>query len=123
MADRLGELLVREKYYAAQEAEMDLGDVLTEFDESDMEVLHEEENIDVNDLKKAVEDAPVVKLVNLILNDAIKKGASDIHVEPYEKSFRVRLRVDGVLNEVMKPPFKLKNAIVSRLNGGFITSL
>ena len=104
-----------EKYYTTQEAEMDLGDVLTEFDESDMEVLHEEENIDVNDLKKAVEDAPVVKLVNLILNDAIKKGASDIHVEPYEKSFRVRLRVDGVLNEVMKPPFKLKNAIVSRL--------
>ena len=104
-----------EKYYAAQEAEMDLGDVLTEFDESDMEVLHEEENIDVNDLKKAVEDAPVVKLVNIILTDAIKKGASDIHVEPYEKSFRVRLRVDGVLNEVMKPPFKLKNAIVSRL--------
>ena len=104
-----------EKYYAAQEAEMDLGDVLTEFDESDMEVLHEEENIDVNDLKKAVEDAPVVKLVNIILTDAIKKGASDIHVEPYEKSFRVRLRVDGVLNEVMKPPLKLKNAIVSRL--------
>ena len=104
-----------EKYYTTQEAEMDLGDVLTEFDESDMEVLHEEENIDVNDLKKAVEDAPVVKLVNLILNDAIKKGASDIHVEPYEKSFRVRLRVDGVLNEVMKPPLKLKNAIVSRL--------
>src|SRR3990172_5024024 len=102
-----------EKYYAA--AEMELGDVLTEFDESEMEILHEEEEVDVADLKKAVEDAPVVKLVNIILTDAIKRGASDIHVEPYEKSFRVRYRVDGVLAEVMKPPFKLKNAIVSRL--------
>ena len=104
-----------EKYYTAHEAEMELGDVLTEFDESEMEILHDEENVDVNDLKKAVEDAPVVKLVNIILTDAIKKGASDIHVEPYEKSFRVRYRVDGVLSEVMKPPLKLKNAIVSRM--------
>ena len=104
-----------EKYYTAHEAEMELGDVLTEFDESEMEILHEDEDVDVNDLKKAVEDAPVVKLVNIILTDAIKKGASDIHVEPYEKSFRVRYRVDGVLSEVMKPPLKLKNAIVSRM--------
>ncbi|MBI3399049.1 MAG: type IV-A pilus assembly ATPase PilB [Deltaproteobacteria bacterium] len=102
-----------EKYYAAEE--MELGDVLTEFDESEMEILQEEEEVDVNDLKKAVEDAPVVKLVNLILTDAIKRGASDIHVEPYEKLFRVRYRVDGVLSEVMKPPLKLKNAIVSRI--------
>ena len=53
--------------------------------------------------------------MNLILLDAIKKGASDIHVEPYEKDFRVRFRIDGVLYEVMKPPMKLKNAIISRL--------
>ncbi|MEK7841174.1 MAG: ATPase, T2SS/T4P/T4SS family, partial [Deltaproteobacteria bacterium] len=104
-----------EKYYAVAEEEMALGDVLTEFDESEMEILHDEEDVDVADLKKAVEDAPVVKLVNIILTDAIKKGASDIHVEPYEKSFRVRYRVDGVLSEVMKPPLKLKNAIVSRM--------
>lgn len=104
-----------EKYYASHEQEMALGDVLTELDESEMEILHEEEDIDVNDLKKAIDDAPVVKLVNLILTDAIKKGASDIHVEPYEKLFRVRYRVDGVLSEVMKPPLKLKNAIVSRM--------
>ena len=102
-----------EKYYQA--SEMELGDVLTELGEEDMEILHEEEEVDVADLKKAVDDAPVVKLVNLILTDAIKKGASDIHVEPYEKSFRVRFRVDGVLQEMMKPPLKLKNAIVSRL--------
>ena len=104
-----------EKYYSSHEDEMLLGDVLTEFDESEMEIVHDEEQVDVNDLKKAVEDAPVVKLVNLILTDAIKRGASDIHVEPYEKSFRVRYRVDGVLSEVMKPPLKLKNAIVSRI--------
>lgn len=104
-----------EKYYAVADEEMLLGDVLTEFDESEMELLHDEEEVNVADLKKAVEDAPVVKLVNIILTDAIKKGASDIHVEPYEKSFRVRYRVDGVLSEVMKPPLKLKNAIVSRM--------
>ncbi|MFQ5585536.1 MAG: type IV-A pilus assembly ATPase PilB [Thermodesulfobacteriota bacterium] len=102
-----------EKYYEVPE--MDYGDVLTEFDETEMEVVQEEEDIDITDLKKAVEDAPVVKLVNLILTDAIKKGASDIHIEPYEKSFRVRYRIDGVLQEIMRPPLKLKNAIVSRI--------
>ena len=70
---------------------------------------------DVVDLERSSEEAPVVRLVNLILVDAIKKNASDIHVEPYEKSFRVRYRVDGVLYEVMNPPLKLRNAITSRL--------
>jgi type IV pilus assembly protein PilB len=102
-----------EEHYEADD--MGLEGVLTEFDESEMEVVQEEEEVDLSDLKKAVEDAPVVKLVNLILTDAIKKGASDIHIEPYEKSFRVRYRVDGVLQEMMKPPLKLKNAIVSRI--------
>ena len=97
------------------EMETELDDVLTEFDEEEMEVVQDEEDVDLGDLKKAVEDAPVVKLVNFILTDAIKKGCSDIHIEPYEKSFRVRYRVDGVLMEVMKPPLKLKNAIVSRI--------
>ncbi len=103
-----------EGVYEAPEMEMDLDDVLTEFDEEDMEVVQEEEEVDIGDLKRAIEDAPVVKLVNLILTDAIKKMASDIHIEPYEKSFRVRYRIDGVLQEVMRPPMKLKNAIVSR---------
>ena len=67
------------------------------------------------ELERATEDAPVVKLVNLILTDAIKKKASDIHIEPYERMFRVRYRIDGVLYEVMKPPMKLKNAITSRI--------
>ena len=102
-----------EKYY--ESTDMGLEGVLTEFDEGEMEVIKDEEEVDLSDLKKAVEDAPVVKLVNLILIDAIKRGASDIHIEPYEKHFRVRYRVDGVLAEVMKPPMKLKNAIVSRI--------
>jgi len=102
-----------EKFY--ESTDMGLEGVLTEFDEGEMEVIKDEEEVDLSDLKKAVEDAPVVKLVNLILTDAIKRGASDIHIEPYEKSFRVRYRVDGVLAEVMKPPLKLKNAIVSRI--------
>src|SRR5262249_2487255 len=64
---------------------------------------------------RASEDAPVVRLCNAILLNAIKKRASDIHIEPYEKTLRVRYRIDGVLNEEMKPPLKLKNAISSRL--------
>ena len=77
--------------------------------------LIEEEEIDVTQLQQATEEAPVVKLVNLILSDAVKKGASDVHIEPYEKAFRVRYRIDGVLYEVMSPPLKLKDAITSRL--------
>ncbi len=83
--------------------------------ENEVEVLSSEETIDINSLEKATEDAPVVKLVNAILLDAIKKNASDIHIEPYEKLFRVRFRIDGVLYEIMKPPLKLKNALTSRL--------
>ena len=90
-------------------------DVIGDMDDIDLEVIDDDEEIDLNELAQASEDAPVVKLVNLILTDAIKRGASDIHVEPYEKSFRVRYRVDGVLYEVMKPPMKLKNALTSRM--------
>ncbi len=104
-----------DKLYEAAEVEAGLEEMLSDFDETDMELVKDEEEIDVNELKKSVEDAPVVKLVNMILTDAIKRMASDIHIEPYEKSFRVRYRVDGVLSEVMKPPMKLKSAIVSRI--------
>ncbi|MEK7679498.1 MAG: ATPase, T2SS/T4P/T4SS family, partial [Deltaproteobacteria bacterium] len=104
-----------EKYYEVPEDDFEFDGVLTETDDSEMEIVKEEEEVDLTDLKKAVEDAPVVKLVNFILTDAIKKGASDIHIEPYEKVFRVRYRVDGILHEVMKPPLKLKNAMVSRI--------
>ena len=92
-------------------------EVMMDFDGEDEDfdfAQEEEEDINVLDLEKSAGDAPVVKLVNLILLDAIRKGTSDIHVEPYEKSMRIRYRIDGVLYEVMKPPLKLKNAIISR---------
>ena len=92
-----------------------LMDVMSDFEVEDFEVVEDVEDFDVRDLEKAVDDAPVVKLVNLILTSAIKKGASDIHIEPYEKNFRVRYRVDGVLYEEMRPPMRLKNAITSRI--------
>ena len=94
---------------------LDVDSIMDEFDDSDVEVAESAAESNVLDLEKSAEDAPVVKLVNLILIDAIKKGASDIHIEPYEKEFRVRYRIDGVLYEVMRPPLKLKNAITSRL--------
>jgi len=102
-----------EKYYDTDSSHIE--EVLDQFDDEELELIQTEEEINVKELQKASEDAPVVKLVNLILSDAIKKGASDIHVEPYEKSFRVRYRIDGVLHKVMDPPRKLQNAIVSRL--------
>jgi type IV pilus assembly protein PilB len=92
-----------------------LEDVMGDFDDSDIDLIQESDDIDAAELAKASEDAPVVKLVNLILTDAVKKSASDIHIEPYEKTFRVRYRIDGILYEVMKPPMKLKNAITSRV--------
>ncbi len=92
-----------------------MADALSEFDDVDLELVGDDQLENINELEKASEDAPVVKLVNLILTDAIKKKASDIHIEPYEHMFRVRYRIDGVLYEVMKPPRKLKNAITSRL--------
>jgi type IV pilus assembly protein PilB len=82
--------------------------------EQDLEVLEEEEEVDLEALEEGAEDAPVVRLVNIIMTDAIKRGASDIHIEPYEKDLRVRYRIDGVLYEMMNPPLKLKEAIISR---------
>jgi type IV pilus assembly protein PilB len=101
-----------DKYY---DQSTSLEDVMGDFDDSEIDLVHDEVDVDVGELAKASEDAPVVKLVNLILTDAVKKAASDIHIEPYEKSFRVRFRIDGVLYEAMKPPMKLKNAILSRV--------
>ncbi len=100
-----------EKYF---EVSTDYQGILDEAAE-EYEVIGEDDNIDVKTLEKASEEAPVIKLVNSVLNDAIKKGASDIHVEPYEKVFRIRFRIDGMLYEIMKPPLSLKNAIASRL--------
>src|SRR3989339_377500 len=92
---------------------MEFKDIISELDE-DLEVIREEE-VDTADLERGVDDAPVVKLANYLLTEAIKRRASDIHIEPYEKEFRARYRVDGVLFEVMRPPLRLRNALSSRL--------
>ncbi|MCU0676013.1 MAG: type IV-A pilus assembly ATPase PilB [Myxococcota bacterium] len=102
-----------ERYYAAPEINYD--EIMDGFDEGDIEVAGDEDDVNLVDLERASGDAPVVRLCNAILLNAIKKGASDIHVEPYEKSLRVRYRIDGVLHEEMAPPMKLKNALASRL--------
>jgi type IV pilus assembly protein PilB len=101
-----------ERYY---DKAINYGEVLSALGNEDMEVVRGETEVDLKQLEKATEEAPVVKLVNALLSDAIKKRASDIHIEPYEKILRVRFRVDGVLYEIMQPPVKLKNAITSRI--------
>jgi len=104
-----------ERYYTSN---VSFEDVMIDFaaDDEEFEIEDDaDEDVNVLDLEKSAGDAPVVKLVNLILLDAIRKGASDIHVEPYEKQLRIRYRIDGVLYEVMKPPLKLKHAITSRM--------
>jgi type IV pilus assembly protein PilB len=83
--------------------------------DEDVEVLQELEQIDVASLERQGGEAPVIRLVNLMLMSAIQKGASDIHVEPYEKEFRVRFRIDGILYNVMAPPMKFRDAITSRV--------
>src|SRR5689334_17201975 len=101
-----------ERYYAEKGPSLDK--IVEEMADDDIEVAKEEDD-NIEEMARAADDAPVVKLVNLILQDSIKKRASDIHVEPYEKDFRVRFRIDGSLYDVMRPPMKLRNAITSRL--------
>jgi type IV pilus assembly protein PilB len=88
---------------------------ITEMGEADVELQAEQEELALSDLEKAADEAPIVKLVNLVLTDAVKRGASDIHIEPYEKEYRVRFRIDGMLQTIMNPPSKLKDAITSRI--------
>ncbi|HEX8070503.1 MAG TPA: type IV-A pilus assembly ATPase PilB [Pyrinomonadaceae bacterium] len=80
-----------------------------------VEVVEEDDEIDVSSLARMSEDAPVVRLVNVLLVDALGRGASDIHIEPYEKELRIRFRIDGVLYDVMHPPMRLRDALISRL--------
>ncbi|MGB7846669.1 MAG: type IV-A pilus assembly ATPase PilB [Candidatus Acidiferrum sp.] len=84
-------------------------------EDQELELAAEEQELDAATLERAAEEAPIIKLVNLILTDSVKRGASDIHVEPYENEMRVRFRVDGVLQTVMSPPLKLRDAMTSRL--------
>ena len=115
------ELAIKEaidRYYGSIHA-LELKKVMDEMAQEDqdqnLELLDDEEEVDLQKLEASTEEAPVVRLVNLILTDSIKRAASDIHIEPYEKDFRVRFRIDGVLYEIMQPPMKLRDAITSRL--------
>ncbi|HST58190.1 MAG TPA: type IV-A pilus assembly ATPase PilB [Longimicrobium sp.] len=92
-----------------------INDLLKQIEADDIEVMADtEEEISVTALQAAVDEAPVVKLINGILTDAVQRGASDIHFECYEKDIRVRYRIDGVLMEIMRPPIKMKAALISR---------
>src|SRR4029453_3310416 len=86
-----------------------------EHDGDPFELLQENKEIDIAALQRQSEDAPVVRLVNVLMVDSLRRGASDIHVEPYEKDFRIRFRIDGVLYDVMHPPLKIRDPLISRL--------
>ncbi len=101
-----------ERYYDRQ---TDYDEVLSQLGNESVELVKGEDEIDLKELERATEEAPVVRLVNALLTDAIRKRASDVHVEPYEKMLRVRFRIDGVLYEIMQPPLRLKNALTSRI--------
>jgi type IV pilus assembly protein PilB len=106
------------KFYGEAESEEELSKVmkdLTGEESADLELAAEEQEMNLAELERAAEEAPIIKLVNLVLTDAVKRGASDIHIEPYEKEVRVRFRIDGILQQVMSPPMKLRDAIISRV--------
>jgi len=117
VASELGIKAAIDTYYGTTSA-LELKKVMEDLQQTeagDLEVMEEDEELDIQALSAEAEEAPVVKLVNLILTDSIKRGASDIHVEPYEKEFRVRFRIDGILYEIMNPPLKLRDAMTSRM--------
>ncbi|MGI9037858.1 MAG: type IV-A pilus assembly ATPase PilB [Gemmatimonadota bacterium] len=93
-----------------------LGDLLEELEDQEVEIVEEEkEAFSVSQIAAQTEEAPVVRLINGLLTDAVRRGASDIHIEPYEKEVRVRYRIDGALQEIMKPPTRMKAALISRV--------
>jgi type IV pilus assembly protein PilB len=113
-----GEVALRrelEKYYDSVDDRM--AEILSDImDDQDVEILaDEEEEVSVAALREQIDAAPVVRFINGLLSDAVVKGASDIHIEPYEREVRVRYRIDGALQEVMKPPPKMKAALTSRI--------
>ncbi|MDT8367919.1 MAG: type IV-A pilus assembly ATPase PilB [Longimicrobiales bacterium] len=115
----VGEYTLRkhlEEYYKEEVTDF-MGDILDDLlDEDDLEfVEEEEEDVSVAALQAEVDNAPVVKFINGLLTDAVNRGVSDIHIEPFEREIRVRYRIDGALQEVMKPPMKMKAAITSRI--------
>jgi type IV pilus assembly protein PilB len=115
------EAAIRKAFERLYETGASVTDMMSELEEADtdVEVVEGGEETftkaDVFDLKESADEAPVVRLINMILTDAIRRGASDIHLEPYEKVFRVRFRIDGVLHEIMTPPKRLEAALTSRV--------
>jgi len=110
------------KHYGSvedQERKKELEEIVSFIDEGGTESVEleaeDDGNMNLAALEKAAEEAPVIKLVNYILTDALKRGASDIHMEPYEKEYRIRYRIDGMLQTIMNPPMKLRDAIISRV--------
>ncbi len=111
-----------DKYYGTPHA-IELKKVYDEIAQGDKESFEldleagteSEEKVSIDELQRATEEAPIIKLVNLVLSESLKKGASDIHIEPYEKDFRIRFRIDGILYNIMNPPLRLKDAITSRI--------
>jgi len=93
----------------------ELSNLMKDLVDEELELASDEAELDAASLEKAAEEAPIIKLVNLILTDSVKRGASDIHLEPYETELRVRFRIDGMLQTVMSPPLKVKDAITSRM--------
>jgi len=114
----VGEYTLRkhlEKYYGLGQDEAQVASLLDEWGEMDVEVIEETDDEDYSALAAEIDSAPVVKFINGLLTDAVHKGASDIHIEPYEKEIRIRYRIDGALMEIMKPPMKMKAALTSRI--------
>jgi len=112
---------IKKHYGSAEEAERkkEIEEIVSFIDEGQAESVEleaeDEASLNLAELEKAAEEAPVIKLVNYILTDAVRRGASDVHMEPYEKEYRVRYRIDGMLQNVMHPPLKLRDAIISRV--------
>jgi type IV pilus assembly protein PilB len=114
----VGEFTLRkhlDHYYPVKEDDH-LNQLLESIEEADVELVEvSDEETSVAALAAQVDEAPVVRLINGLLTDAVQRGASDIHIEPYEKEIRIRYRIDGVLHEIMKPPMKMKAALTSRI--------
>ncbi|HEV2350164.1 MAG TPA: type IV-A pilus assembly ATPase PilB [Terriglobia bacterium] len=112
---------IKKHYGSVEEVERkkEIEEIVSFIDEGGAESVEledqDEASLNLAALEKAAEEAPVIKLVNYILTDAVKRGASDIHMEPYEKEYRVRYRIDGMLQTIMNPPNKLRDAIISRV--------
>ena len=110
-----GEFTLRnaiEKFYESGEAQME--NLLSDLVDDDVEILESENENTADNGAALIDEAPVVKLINAIMTDALKKGASDIHFECFEKELRVRYRIDGALHEIMRPPIKMRPALISR---------